>query len=673
VADKLTTGASTDDATGYTTAPITPGPDRLVVAFVVNTAAFFQPAGAVPALSGNGLTWEVIDSIQMGERRLSCFIGRAAVPSAGAVSITYGNVTQTLCAWSIFEYEAVPGTAKGAIRAHQAEAPRSASAMTVTQNPGLGPNEVAVGGLMLDVGQAVTAGGGCVQIDTQAPTQPFAPAATLHTEDRTTPGDLSWAWPNPANAAAIVLSVKLPTPVGPQPVDPVESLIRKFEPILFFDAAEGSYPSDAKRYLEHCALWKAAKPYDKASWSKLVPAGQLSGTAAEPGKSIGDAPNSVDTPVEERFLELGGWLSRSGTAQPTVVGAPTANVYANRAEIRARYANVGALRDSQFWYHAELFDTQRLRSLAESVQHPELYKMLQSTQNPALICYYLFFPEHEQAVVGASLTATEVGGYAGQWACVAVLLGRRDPQDEYTVPNYIGFTGSPTIPPSSHAFDSERRITIKVAEWTPALPVTTDGHPHLHVSRGTHSLYLDNAPHAVDPFPTTPPVDEGTSDGQYTEVLDNPDVAIFLVKILSGPIGWVAAGIEALTRDVNMGIETGLAGTPDKVPDDTATKPGGVTVHPAGMAPRPEWTKPQAWRSAQAQLINGRQYDFIVDRATQPWWPSDNGRSGFRGRWGQRVDVDRLPRRSGVRFPEFWRLFLLALEDGRQRGLLPKK
>jgi hypothetical protein len=668
--NKLTASADIADRVAYTTTSITPGADRLVVAFVVNVAAFLQ-AAPIPLLSGNGMDWSVVESVATGDRRLTCFVGRGAAPSAGPVTITCGNIGQTLCAWSIFEYEAAPGTATSVIVAHRTDGPRTASTLSVPQNPPLGPNEVAVGSLMLDATQPVAAGPGCTQIDIQSPTQQFAPSVTLHTEDRTTPGDIGWTWPNNANAAAIVLAVKLPTPVGPQPVDPFESLIRRFEPILHFDAAEASYPSDAKRYLENCALWKTAKPYDRTTWSTLVPAGQLSGAPNEPGRFIGDPANSVDTQVEERFLELGGWRDRSGVPQQGVGAGKWPNAYANREEIRSRYANDPELRDSRFWYHAELFDTTRLRNLAETVHQPNLYQVTtHDLNNPALLCYYLFFPEHEQAVVGASFTAKEVGGYAGQWACIALLLDRQAGQDEYT-PKYIGFTGSPTTPPTPAASDSEQRVTMKVAQWTPALPVKTQGHPHLYVSRGTHSIYLDNAAHPTDPFPTAPPVDEGTSDGQFTEVLDNPDPLIFLVKAFGGPVGWIAAAVEALSRDVNLGIETGLSGTPDKVPYDAVTA-GGITVHPAGIAPPNDWTRPQEWRSAQGQVINARQYDFIVDRSAQPWWPSDNGRSGFRGRWGQRVEGDRLPRRAGMRFPEFWRLFLLAIEDGRIRKLLSK-
>jgi len=68
--------------------------------------------------------------------------------------------------------------------------------------------------------------------------------------------------------------------------------------------------------------------------------------------------------------------------------------------------------------------------------------------------------------------------------------------------------------------------------------------------------------------------------------------------------------------------------------------------------------------------LNGRTYDFRVDRATQGWWPSEDGEAGFRGRWGQQVTSDYLPRRSGPKFPDYARMFLMALAYGDAKGLL---
>ena len=67
------------------------------------------------------------------------------------------------------------------------------------------------------------------------------------------------------------------------------------------------------------------------------------------------------------------------------------------------------------------------------------------------------------------------------------------------------------------------------------------------------------------------------------------------------------------------------------------------------------------WSVQQNLKIEGRHYDFIVDREKQIWWPSDDGKSGYRGRWGPLVANDPFRRRSGMRFPKFWKMFFVAL------------
>jgi hypothetical protein len=107
-------------------------------------------------------------------------------------------------------------------------------------------------------------------------------------------------------------------------------------------------------------------------------------------------------------------------------------------------------------------------------------------------------------------------------------------------------------------------------------------------------------------------------------------------------------------------------------PDEAPAAGSGTTVHPADMVVSPvTWVDPQPWRSAQGVEIDGRTYDFLVDRDRQVWWPADDGRSGFHGRWGERVENDPQSRRSGMRFPPFWKMLLLGIEDGRTTGLLP--
>ena len=50
-------------------------------------------------------------------------------------------------------------------------------------------------------------------------------------------------------------------------LDPID-VIRRFEPILYFHRDERFFPSDAKRYMERCALWDVnGSPRDsKVRW-----------------------------------------------------------------------------------------------------------------------------------------------------------------------------------------------------------------------------------------------------------------------------------------------------------------------------------------------------------------------------------------------------------------------
>ena len=41
--------------------------------------------------------------------------------------------------------------------------------------------------------------------------------------------------------------------------------------------------------------------------------------------------------------------------------------------------------------------------------------------------------------------------------------------------------------------------------------------------------------------------------------------------------------------------------------------------------------------------------------------PSDDGMTGYRGWWGPRVALDPFTGLGGMRFPEFWRMFFVAL------------
>ena len=155
---------------------------------------------------------------------------------------------------------------------------------------------------------------------------------------------------------------------------------------------------------------------------------------------------------------------------------------------------------SKFWYHAEVFDAAKLRQLLGTVESPDLMRILVNLHNPTLLCYYMFFPFHEQhgPDQGCEDKAKDqlVGSCGGDWACVAVLLeetgagGELEPTlhradgrtDLAAGPHDLG------LPFLAHHFDDDKRINLNVVKWSDATVRTDSGHPRVHVAPGSHAL-----------------------------------------------------------------------------------------------------------------------------------------------------------------------------------------
>jgi hypothetical protein len=348
-----------------------------------------------------------------------------------------------------------------------------------------------------------------------------------------------------------------------------------------------------------------------------------------------------------------------------------------------------------------------------------------------LLCYYFFFPYHEQAVSAATgATCDNIEGrmlasHAGDWQCLAILLS--GPGDFPTTaadtvpatlppPVFIGTTGLRpekgdlggghiAYPPSS--FDDENRIVMKVEQYDPTRTVNLDGHPKpvVYVAAGTHSLYLDSGGHRVDPFlagaqpqtcgkhdgPAAAPAADGSSstkpalDLVLLDVLLAQTAKFFLV--LFGFL-WGASESGLFDNETNIGNSdrTNVGPDPDTSEDDQ-TADGGVVIAPG-------WMTRGAFglELAQSLSVDAKRFkpwageplpgsgsvggignpNMIVDREQQTWWPnpySPNDQSRFSGHWGQCVATDPYGRRTGPRFPRFWKMFLLALEDGYIKGV----
>jgi hypothetical protein len=171
----------------------------------------------------------------------------------------------------------------------------------------------------------------------------------------------------------------------------------------------------------------------------LVPKTKINTTDSTAPTYLGLPGNLIDNPGAERFFDLSGWKDAAGKAEPTVTAA-SKNTYSDRNAVAALYDSDPTLKASKFWYHAELFDNARLKRLL-STATPDLVKALDSTElkGPALLCYYFFFPAHEEALASCTnIEAKEFGSFAGEWACMALLLG----QDGADKPSFIGRPGA---------------------------------------------------------------------------------------------------------------------------------------------------------------------------------------------------------------------------------------
>ena len=153
----LTSGTDTNNNSVYTTSSIAPAADNLILAFVLSANTGFGAAG-VPSASGNGLTWDRVDTGNAGQFRLTCFRAMrvGAAPASGTVRFEFRDgagalQNQDLCAWSIFEYGNVDlgGTnGSGAVAVHPQAVATGVTKLTAPL-PLADQANVQVGGIIL--------------------------------------------------------------------------------------------------------------------------------------------------------------------------------------------------------------------------------------------------------------------------------------------------------------------------------------------------------------------------------------------------------------------------------------------------------------------------------------------------------------------------------------------
>jgi hypothetical protein len=472
------------------------------------------------------------------------------------------------------------------------------------------------------------------------------------------------------------------------------ALIRRFEPVLYFHTDERFFPSDAKRYVENCALWRAQKyPFDdKKHWNRMIDRGDIAAEAGEGVQFIGNPPFSTIDLSKEFFLDLASWR---GNRSDDAAGG-SFNQYADLDRIAKRYTDKRdpVLSESRFWYHAEVFPPDRLRPLVNRDRPLSIFPgLLEDLKDPLLLCYYLFFPGHDEPLDGCGDLdyARLWGSCAGEWACVAIMLSGDGNHDNYQ-PTHIGLTSRNSGLIQYLAV--EQRIGMRLAKWEAARKV--GDHALVFVAPGTHGLYLGGGAQPAAQF--SPDDYSAATCGQYeTPDAKSADVSatdaqndavdrtweykvIGASAFLLNPFGGALVGIMlAMAEEGGM---TGLAGIRDPEPDpapaqfDHPPSAGefGLIIHPSGVAPPDgDGVRQAAWPvfdpaldAGLATMIDHRRYSLWLATtanftARPPWLPSDDFSKGFNARWGNRVVSDPYARRAGMWFPEFWAMFFGGL------------
>jgi hypothetical protein len=185
------------DGTSFSTNSYTPTADRLMIAYVGNTKSGTPDT---PTLSGNGLTWDQLVTYQPDtsgtQRRMTIFVAKSASPSAGAVTASFGGVSQAGCAIIVDEFAGVDltGTALAAIVQNKTGSTTgSSTSEVITLDNAIGSGNATYGAFMHQADEATNPGTGYTQLGTGTFTSPVESHLSEYRVDGNITVDASWA------------------------------------------------------------------------------------------------------------------------------------------------------------------------------------------------------------------------------------------------------------------------------------------------------------------------------------------------------------------------------------------------------------------------------------------------------------------------------------------------
>ena len=188
-AANLTTLSDATDTNSYTTPSVSPGSNKLVL---VTVESWGITASTIPTLTGAGMTWVQVTTIQSGDYyRTTLFRSLNVSPGSGALTIDFAGVNQDFCIVSVDEFTNVDTTGtngSGAIVQSATNSSASASTLTVTLAAFGSANNATFGGFGVGAfSSSPTAGTGFALLSS------ISRMCTEWRNDNDTSVDISWA------------------------------------------------------------------------------------------------------------------------------------------------------------------------------------------------------------------------------------------------------------------------------------------------------------------------------------------------------------------------------------------------------------------------------------------------------------------------------------------------
>lgn len=197
------------DATSFTTtASITPSANALVLCYIDSTEGVAP--STTPTVSGNGLTWVLVNNRIQGGGHDFVFRAMGASPSSGQVTVDFGATTKTSCTVIVDQFTGVDtsGTnGSGAVVQSAVNSAATGTSLTVTLAAfGDSTNNVAYGGHAHAANEAVNVGTGFTELGEATGASPNRGTQTEWKIGEDTSVDASWT--SSAANLGIALEIK---------------------------------------------------------------------------------------------------------------------------------------------------------------------------------------------------------------------------------------------------------------------------------------------------------------------------------------------------------------------------------------------------------------------------------------------------------------------------------